>query len=213
MLVTPCYWAIALFAVPFITFGAITYFTAKARISTSLSAIISGWLIVSFGILAVCLFAFIILDSATTTTTDVSRYKQALTQMGYPSNLTNAFPPEIPEKAENIKFSYHPAFGQGGEQLTLRFETDADAVRSYQQFLTEAAVWFGQAGDKVGERYGIFDGTLNIFFDGRNKLPDDLVIYVVFSEPYRPNNWNHGELSFVGISEETLEVMFYAEDW
>ena len=211
--VEPYYWAGILFAVPFVTFGILTYCAAKGSIGTSLSAIITSSLTVSFGILAVALLVILLIASSTTTSTDVKRYEKALSQMGYPNILTKDFPREIPDNAENVAFTYHPAFGQGGEQLTLKFKTDEDSVHLYKEYFTKTAVWFGSFGDKERESHGVFDGKLNAFRDGHNELPSDLVIYVVFSEPHRPGDWNHGELSLVAISEGNLEIMFLAEGW
>lgn len=32
-------------------------------------------------------------------------------------------------------------------------------------------------------------------------------------KPYKPGDWNHGELSLVAISEQRNEIIFLAEDW
>jgi len=204
------YWEGLLLAIPFVVYGIITYMTAKGKVSKSKSKILTIGLATAFGILTAFFLIFIVLNSIVTTTTDVSRYKVALDQMG---SLTQGFPREIPDNAEEVSFSYHPALGQGGEELVLRFKTDKESIRSYKNMYTRLAAWHGFSTDWERTEHGVFDGTLYVFGGDYNELPSDLEIYVLYSRPYQPGKWNHGERSMVLISEENLKIVFNAEDW
>lgn len=208
--VEPYYYEGLLLAIPFVVFGIITYMTAKGRISKSKSEILTSGLATAFGILTAFLLILIVFHSIATTTTDVSRYKVALDHM---EDLTRGFPRDVPDNAEEVSFSYHPALGQGGEELILRFKTDKETILSYKNIYSRLAVWHGSPNDGERTRHGLFDGRLHVFNGDYNEPPDDLEIYVLYSRPYLPESWNHGELSMVLISEENLKVVFYAGDW
>ncbi|MFS8501032.1 MAG: hypothetical protein FWJ59_04415, partial [Caldicoprobacter sp.] len=132
---------------------------------------------------------------------------------GYPNNpLTQHFPNKIPDNAENIVFSYSPAFLQGGQFWGLRFETDSNSIENYIDQLSKRAKWIGKSGDSQAEANGISWGKFSDlgYID---LLPEDFTIYIIYSKPYKPNDWNHGELSLVAISEQRNEIIFLAEDW
>jgi hypothetical protein len=210
--IEPNYYLGLIFAVPFICFGIIAVLTAIEEMNNINSIVITVLLTVVLGFAAFVAFVTIFISAATTETTDINRYHKVLKLNGYPNNqLIQYFPNKIPSSDENIKFSYNPAFLQGGEVFALRFETDSDAIKSYSDLFSPKAKWIGIPSDSLAKTNGIFLGEFNRV--GYTKLPDDFTIYLFGSKPYKPNDWNHGELSLVAISEQRKEIIFLADKW
>jgi len=57
----------------------------------------------------------------------------------------------------------------------------------------------------INEFTGTFSGI------GYKELPEDFTIYLIDSKPYDTDNWNHGILRLVTISEAKNEIIFIAE--
>lgn len=210
--IEPYYFEGLIFAVPFICFGIITFFTVKEKLKRVSSSIMTGVLIFLSVPAMLVTFTIMIFDAATTITTDISKYERVLNMSGYRSNsLIKHFPDKIPGSAKNIIFSYNPAFLQGGENFDLKFETDLDSIKSYINEFSQKAKWQGKASENEAEKNGVFSGTFNTF--GYMDLPEDFTIYLIYSKPYKPSDWNHGELSLVAISQQRKEIIFLAEDW
>lgn len=210
--IKPYYFEGLIFAVPFVCFGIITLFTLRGKLKLISSSIITGALIYLLGFVSIFALVFISVDAATTSTTHLDKYERALKMRGYPKNsLIKNFPDKIPDSAKNIVFNYNPAFLQGGENFDLKFEADSDSIKRYTNEFSQKAKWMGKAGDSEAEENGIFIGAFNTF--GYMNLPEDFIIYLIDSKPYKPGNWNHGELSLVAISDQRNEIIFLAEDW
>jgi len=210
--IDPYYFEGLIFAVPFICFGVTTFFTVRGKIKIVASSIITGILIVilSFGMLYS--FVFMAFDAATTVTTDIGKYERVLKVTGYPNNsLTKNFPDKIPDNAKNIVFRYNPACLQGSEDFDLKFEMDSDSIKKYINEFSQKAKWIGKSSDSKVEENSIFSGAFNVF--DYTELPEDFTIYMFDSKPYRPNDWNHGELSLVAISEQRNEIIFLEKNW
>lgn len=210
--IEPYYFEGLIFAVPFVCFGIITFFTIKEKLKLVYSSIITLVLIFLLGPAMLVTLTFMIIDSATTVTTDIGKYERVLNLKGYTSNsLIKHFPDKIPCNAKDIIFSYNPAFLQGGENFDLKFNTDLDSIESYIDQFSLKAKWQGKASDKEAEKNGIFFGSFYTF--GYTNLPGDFTIYLIDSKPYKPSDWNHGELSLVAISKQSKEIIFHAKDW
>ncbi|NLY66998.1 MAG: hypothetical protein GX069_05510, partial [Tissierellia bacterium] len=54
-----------------------------------------------------------------------------------------------------------------------------------------------------------FTGTFSGI--GYKELPEDFTIFLIDSKPYDTDNWNHGILRLVTISEAKNEIIFIAE--
>lgn len=210
----PHYFSGLIFAVPFACFAVVTYLTYKEELKELSSLIITSVLI---GILSWAMFlAFIgsVFDAAMTITTDDTKYERALRLSSFSyALLENSFPEKIPDDAQDVYFSYQPAFLQGGENLALKFKTDADTIDHYIEEFSEKAEWIGKNRDSQASQHGVFTGTLDIFNYAASGLPYDLTIYVLMSRPYQPGDWNHGVLSLVAISEKADEILFLASRW
>lgn len=210
--IEPYYFAGLIFAVPFIFFGIITFFTVTGKLEVIISYVITCVLIFLLFFGEIFAFCFLVIDAATTTTTDIGKYERVLKFTGYPKDkLTKYFPNKIPDNAKNIVFSYNPAFLQGGEIFGLKFEIDSDFINSYIEKLSNKVKWMGKPDDDEVIENGIYSNSFDIL--GYSNLPRDFTIYLIGSEPYRPNNWNHGKFSLVAISRQRNEIIFLAEDW
>ena len=209
----PDYFKALIFAVPFILFGAITLLTIKNVIKENASILSTGILIIPLAIaMLVALFNYSI-TCAATTTANISHYERALKLSHFPNQLSETFPDKIPSNAKNVNFMYHPALGQGGQEIALKFETDPDSIKSYIEEFSKKAKWIGKERDKDANKYGVIVGQFFQFEYANSGLPKDYIVYVIYSEPYREGDWNHGEVSLVAISEQSNEVFFRAEKW
>lgn len=210
--IEPYYFKGLLFAVPFICFGIITFFTVTEKLNVGVSSVITGILIAVLSFATLFAFVFIAFDAATTTTTDIGKYERVLSLTGYPNNdLIKYFPDKIPENSKDTVFSYNPAFMQGGENFDLKYKMDSGSIKSYINEFSKKAKWIGKSSDSEAEKSGIILGAFT-FFDDAN-LPDDFTIYLIASKPYHPDDWNHGKVSLVAISKQRNEILFHAEDW
>ena len=99
-------------------------------------------LIPIFAIALFILYMALALQEVASTTTDISKYQRVLsiTHYGH-SELTNYFLSEIPDNLKDIYFSYRPQFLQGGENLTLNFETDSDTITNYIKEYSQKATY------------------------------------------------------------------------
>lgn len=210
--IEPYYFEGLLFAVPFVCFGIITFFTVTEKLKIVVSSAITSVLILVLSVAMLFVFVFMAFDAVTTQTTDIDKYERVLKLTGYPNNsLTKYFPGRIPGNAKDIVFRYNPAFMQGGENFDLKFKTDLDSINSYINEFSQKAKWIGKASDSEVEKNGVILGSFSTF--GYMNLPEDFTIYLINSNPYEPNNWNHGKLSLVAISKQRNEIIFLAEDW
>jgi len=205
--IEPYFLAGLFFAVPFLCFGAVACAAAASKISPAVSNAVTCALLLTLGFAMPAAFGLIALDAAATVTTDAGKYETVLKRKGYPNDpLTSFFPETIPDSAKNPEFRYNPAFMQGSEDIALKFETDSDAIENLTDEFSKKARWTGKAGSREAEKHGIFTGTFP-------KLPEDAVVYVFFSRPYRADDWNHGRRGLAVVSRQHNEVLFLASDW
>jgi len=150
--VEPYYLEGLIFAIPFICFGVVAYFTGNGKLKAKNSVIITILLIITLSIAMFFGFVFIAMDAATTETTDIAKYERVLKLNGYPENsLISHFPEKIPDNGENIVFKYRPAFMMGSESYNLKFQTDSDSINRYIHHFSQVAKWTGKMDDSKSE--------------------------------------------------------------
>lgn len=207
--IEPHYLQGLLFAIPFACFGVITFLTVREKLKAFVK--ITNILLLIFWVVFTALFLFLSFDAATTVTTNTAKYERVLRFTDYPNNeLTERFPDKIPGNAKNTVFHYNPAFLQGGETFALQFETDSNSFQNYVNTFSKDAKWSGKATDPAAEKNGILPEQLGI---NGVQIPDDFMVYVFYREPYQPDNWNHGKVSYAAVNSQQKIVLFYAEDW
>jgi len=167
-------------------------------------------------IILLCLFLVLLFRAATDaldpSTEDPEDYPSVLQSLQYPGTSALAlFPDEIPESAEEVYFSYNS--DMGGTSLCLKYQTDLDSIQAYRQAATQRAVWSGSPTQADAKSMGVYAESLAVFDYAENGIPSDLTVYVIYQNPYKENDWNHGEISLVGISADSSEVLFVLENW
>ncbi len=152
------------------------------------------------------------INAANPSTQDLEDYPSVLQSLNYPGTSALAlFPDEIPKSAEEVYFAYDS--DMGGTSLCLKYHTDLDSVQAYQQAAAQRAVWSGSPAQTDAKSMGVYAESLTVFDYAEKGIPSDLTAYVIYQKPYKENNWNHGEISLVGISADSSELLFMFEDW
>lgn len=213
MFIQPYYWAGLLFSLPFFCFAGLTLLTVRRELK-AMSVLLSVLLLIAFGISMGGTLLFISIDAATNEITDIAAYERVLKRSHYRNQLLErCFPSKIPENAANVKFLHRPAMGQGGKDTALQFETDASSLKSYEEIFSKKAVWSGRDSDAAAAEHGVYAGALHPFDRPDTDAAKRYDVYVMFSKPYLPGNWNHGEYSLVAVSEQENKLLFLASDW
>ena len=212
--IEPFYIRGLLFLVPCLFFAATTILALLGKIQRHTATGISVFLI--FFLL---LFSFyhlfqMTMDAATTVTTDVGRYERILKEFDYPNNSkVSHFPEQIPDEATDVRLRYNPAFFQGGEFFSLKYEISSRSLEAQVEILSREAKWVGYPGSEEAEALGITSDFLYCWDNTGRTLPSDLEVYLLASRPYKPNDWNHGTHSLAAVSKETSEILFLFEAW
>jgi len=179
------------------------------------------------GIPSILLMAFIGLGvemwlDATRVVTDVAQYEEVLDgYWSFDPKLVGHFPRPIPADARDVRFSFAPAFLQGGAHVQLRYAATPEAVsRLYAEYSAKKTKSFlgGDTNVHMNTEEGM---PTTFFYTGSAKeldFPDDYEIMIfdeVLKEEDRPPGfyWNHGKSHGVAISKERNEIIYWAEAW
>jgi len=136
-------------------------------------------------------------------TTDANDYKMCLSLVDKLNGVQEVFPKEVPSDASGIDFDCY--CNLGGKLLKLCFIMTPAEIKDYQYKLEDLAVCFGgkdtrQVMKKLPE-YKLTD------------LADDDLVYVLESEPYKDNDFNHAKLVWVIVNENRGFISFNAEEY
>lgn len=201
-----------MFVIPFFCFVTITIFALSGKLNAKTSAIVTIAAICVSLVLSTFLLFYLLFQSAERNTTDCKEYERALSLAGYPRNqAVNFFPQGIPEQAQDAKFSYQSSFG--GEKLSLLYRVKVDAIQSVRRGYASRATWVGELAQLDAKESGIMSESFAALEDASGNLPKDLTIYLMYSKPYKPNDWNHGETGFVAVSEQNSRILYSYADW
>lgn len=203
--ITPYYFKGLLFAFPFIFFSVITFLTAQGRLKMSTSSVITGISIIVLGVGFFFIFMFLSFNIATTETKNIGRYERVLRLTD--DSLTQHFPNQIANNAENVYFMHQPGFMQGGEILELKFQIDSEVIQNYKEKFLKQAEWMGKIDEVPIQEYEF------LTWEGSKRLPEDFTVYIFSSKAYKTNDWNHGEFSLAAINEKDNEIIFLMENW
>lgn len=140
---------------------------------------------------------------------DPKYYGTVLETAGFEQELIAEFPEQIPVSADAVQFRYQPQLAQGGEYITLKFATDTEQIKKYMTYLERKAVSSGTIRTFTNTPYEQIVKDAGYFYE---TIPDTYLVYVL-SAQRESQDWNHGKCSMVGISQETSEITFYAEEW
>jgi hypothetical protein len=188
---------------PAAAFFAAYILSRKWRRKTFHAAAISLCVLVAgvWGCATVAIESFI---RATAEVTNVKKYEKILdTYWGPDSKLIRHFPRPIPANAKAVRFSFLPAFWQGGAHIQLRCSLPSEQVE-------ERYAYFAQKRTK--SFFGGMATTSSYTGDTEDGLfPDDYEI-MIFDE-VRTEDWNHGHSHGVAISKKRHEIVYWAETW
>ena len=150
-------------------------------------------------------------ETAMPQTTDAQDYAKTLARSGYPNDPGSAFfPAEIPDTAAQVQFSYSATMG--GTVFALKYALESGDLDVQEARFSATASWSGAPADPAAKERGIYPDSLRVL-DYDTARPADLRLYVVHSQPYRRNDWNHGEVGLVAISREQGEILFFSSVW
>ncbi|MEW4570450.1 hypothetical protein AB1L88_21500 [Tautonia sp. JC769] len=148
--------------------------------------------------------------------TDLSRY--GALRDGW-SSLAGHFPEEVPGSAISADVSSFPGFLQGGGWLQLRLTLPAREVAAIEEQCARRAIGRFEGGGGTSRHRDEPDGLpTTVFRTGPGEsggFPSSFTLYVLEAEDRgSPGHaWNHGSSAGLAISEETDEVVYWAERW
>ena len=141
-----------------------------------------------------------------------TEYREMMSRVRYPSAATIHFPSRIPEEAETVSMDLSRTIGQGGTELTLEYTvSDAEVLSDYLRRWGARAVWSGPVSDTSRAEYGSFSDFTEFF--SSDTVPEDLQIYIFYSQQSRRGTWNHGTIGYAAVSQSLNYVLFRYEEW
>ena len=194
--VQPLWGRMLLLILPALILGAVALFAAKGKLGVSATTIWTT--ILSIVLFPASVFYVFPLGiwTATTTTTDIQYYSRAYAQIDEKDVVEEIFPEAIPADATDIVFTYTPQFLQGGEVFELSYITTNEEISEWTTLLKSEAEWIGLNSEWYTENNWSFDGVEAI----RYQLDWD-------------GGFNHGEMCYVLIDENTCRITFYYSIW
>jgi len=159
---------------------------------------------------------------ATAEVTNVDKYAGILdTYWDSRRDLVGHFPRPIPANARTVRFSFRPAFLQGGAHVQLRCSLPPEQIEEqYAYFASKRTKSFfgGNASDHMNMREGMPTSSFYTGDTRDNRFPPDYEI-MIFDEVLKEENrsagfyWNHARCHGVAISRERHEIVYWAEFW
>ncbi len=136
-------------------------------------------------------------------TADPKDYRKCLSLVDHLNGVIDIFPKEVPSDAMDVDFACYSNLG--GKLLKLSYIVTSAEIKEYQDKAATIAVCFGekdtrQVMKKLPE-YKLAD------------LNDDDLVYVLDSEPYKENDFNHAKLVWVIVNENRGYISFNAEEY
>lgn len=154
--------------------------------------------------------------------TNVRKYDEILdTRWNSYPDLVSHFPRPIPVDARVIRFSFRPAFMQGGAHVQLRCSLPPEQIEErYTYFARKKTRSFfgGDTTDHMNMKDGMPTTSFYTADTKDRSFPDDYEIMIfdqVVTEESRPAGiyWNHGRCHGVAISKQRNEIVYWAEFW
>ena len=194
--VQPMWGRVALLFAPALFLGIVAFLAVKGKLGVPATIIWTTVLSVVLALASAFYVIFLFVWSATTTTTDVRYYGRAYHQIDSRDSVADVFPSSIPADAEDIEFVYHPQFLQGGEVFELSYTTTDEKLTQWETLLRKEAQWIGTNEDWEQD-------------NGWSCEDDDGVLYQL----YWDGGFNHGEMCYALIGDETGRIKFYYSQW
>jgi hypothetical protein len=158
------------------------------------------------------------LVAATAEVTNLGRYEEILSNSWKSREpLVRHFPRVIPSDAKDVRFSFSPAFLQGGAHIQLRYAAAPATISElYEQFSGKMTKSF--MGGDTNDHMNVKQGMPTTFFytngSASHQFPDDYEIMIFDELPKEEqHSWNHGDSHGVAISKKRNEIVYWAESW
>jgi len=208
------YWFEGLiFGIPSLILLAIAYLFYQKEISGKVAISFSIIILIASIIVLSIAFMVIVITDLTSEVTDIKEYKRILNLEVYDEMLYQ-FPKEVPKNAENVKFFYRPQFLQGGMQMELKMTLDEQIINSYIVNFKDKCKQIINIDNKEVlwdlDNVGIFTLGDHVV---EERIEKGFTIYLLESEPYKTNNWNHGYVIFIAVNDAKTEILFQSEVW
>lgn len=194
--VQPLWGRMLLLLLPALLLGVVAFFGTKGILNATATTIWTTILAIVLLIASVFYVVILSIWTATTTTTDIKYYSRAYGQIDEEDGVKEVFPKSIPEDANNIAFTYYPQFLQGGEVFELSYTTTDEKLTEWMTLLKSKSEWIGSNRQWHTENNWSFSGMDTM----RYQLDWD-------------GDFNHGEICYVLIDEETRHITFYYSEW
>lgn len=194
--VQPLWGRMMLLLLPTVILGGVAFFAAKGKLGASATAIWTTILSIVLLLASLFYISLLFIWTATTTTTDISRYSRAYAQIDEVEAVGGVFPKKISEDAKDISFTYTPPFLQGGEIFELSYATTNEKLTEWETLLQEKAEWIGSNQKWHTENNRSFDGV-------------DATRYQLDWD----GDFNHGKMCYVLIDEKISRITFYYSHW
>lgn len=191
----------------------------KEKLNSSFALTITIISIVLFLILNFFIFIFLIWDEGTAYENNPLRYRHIYSIAGYKS-LTYQFPKKIPQeslKNDTVRFFYSPQFLQGAFRLELLQEMEIqdinDYINNYKDKVKEVIEVNDENKSRLYREYGISE-IHKVFDRGEYKeFMNGGTIYLLESESYKPNDWNHGYVAYIAKNEKLKKLLIVTQVW
>ena len=136
-------------------------------------------------------------------TADSKDYRKCLSLFDHLNGVNDIFPNEVPSDATDVDFVCDSNLG--GKLLQLSYIEAAAGIKEYQDKAMTIAICFGDKDTRQVMKnlpeYKLAD------------LNDDDLVYVLDSEPYKNNDFNHAKLVWVIVNEKNGYISFNAEEY
>ena len=185
-----------LLILPALFLGIVALCAAKGKLGVSATTIWTTVLVIVLFLASVLYVSILLVWTATTTTTDIKYYGRAYAQINEEDGVKEVFPKAIPADANDIVFTYFPQFLQGGEVFELSYTTTDEKLAEWAALLKRESEWIGSNQKWHTENNWSFHGVDTM----RYQLDWD-------------GGFNHGEMCYVLIDEETGRITFCYEEW
>ena len=130
-------------------------------------------------------------------------YSKCLRLVDNLPGVSEAFPEKIPVNAKEVVFNAYNNIG--GRSLSLSFIAEDAEMQAYIDKAKSIALCFGTKDDSQIAQ-ALPSHKLS-------SLNNEASVFVLYSEPYRPNDFNHAKLVWIVVNEKTHSITFSAESY
>ena len=136
-------------------------------------------------------------------TADEKNYSNCLRLVDDLPGVAEVFPKKIPASAKDVVFDAYTNIG--GRLLKLSFIAEDAEIQAYIDKAKANARCFGTKSDP-----SIAQALPSHIL---SPLNNEASVFVLHSEPYQPDSFNHAKLAWIVVDEKTQSIAFTAESY